>query len=410
MPIKIKSSGGGSVSLDVPNIGTDTTLTLPTFNATLVSNTSPTLTGNVAVSGANSFININGNNISPYSGMMKNRFINGDFRIDQRFAGTANINFSGSQYVVDRWWQGSGGLGGKMRFQQNNTDGPGSAATQAATGFSYYFGANVVSSNTVSVTDYVFLSQIIEGFNIADLAWGTANASPVTLSFWSYSSVPGTHGGTITSGIDSTAYPFTYTINTANTWQHQKITISGPTSGTFFSNNSAGLVVYFISGAIGTNYTRSNTFTWAATSRSWPTDVVNVVSSANGSFYLTGVQLEKGSQATAFDFRHYTTELQLCQRYCYVGSLITTGQCDSAGNPTVSVQLPVTPRAIPSLVNYSGSWRGAILGTITNLSVAAWDVNRVILQSTQSGSVNTLLSGASGSVNYTFSSELGTQN
>jgi hypothetical protein len=142
---------------------------------------------------SNSGISVGGLGISQYSGMMKNRIINGDFRIDQRFAGAANNNFtSGGQHVVDRWYHGSGGNipAGRMRFQQNNTHGPGSSATQIATGFPYYFGANVISSNTVSTTEYIFISQSIEGFNISDLGWGTANASPVTLSFWAYSSIP----------------------------------------------------------------------------------------------------------------------------------------------------------------------------------------------------------------------------
>ena len=123
-------------------------------------------TGNVAF--ANTNVSIGGQTISAYSGMMKNRIINGDFKIDQRFAGAANNNIVGNQYVVDRW-SCNGSSAAKLRFQQNNTNGPGSSATQNATGFPNYFGANVVSSNTVNSTDYWFFAQDIEVFNVADL-------------------------------------------------------------------------------------------------------------------------------------------------------------------------------------------------------------------------------------------------
>jgi hypothetical protein len=332
---------------------------MPTANGvSLFTNNSPVLTGNVAVSGANSFININGINISPYSGMMKNRIINGDMRIDQRFAGAANNNTANWQYVVDRWAH-FGTSVAKIRCQQNNTNGPGSSATQAATGFLNYFGANVVSSNTINAGDVWDLMQSIEGHNTADLGWGTANAAPVTLSFWSYSSIAGTHGGCILSSNGSRSYPFTYSINTANTWQYQTITIPGDTSavGTnWYANNNIGMyVLYMLS--CGTNYATGQMNTWnnGVVYPSVGNNVVQVVNNANGSFYLTGVQLEKGLQATAFEFRHYTTELSLCHRYYYRltnpanYTYIGNGRSINATYGDVLIHVPVPMRVTPVL-------------------------------------------------------------
>lgn len=371
MPIRISGSTGisgldGSASAPV-YAGANTNVGLFVSGNTVNVSATNLSVGNTVVS--NSGVSVGGIAVSQYSGMMKNRIINGDFRIDQRFAGAANNNIAANQYVVDRWWNFASAAA-KLRYQQNNINGPGSAATQIATGFPNYFGANVVSSNTVNNHDYWALAQTIEGHNISDLGWGTANAPPVTLSFWSYSSVPGTHGGTIAAPGDNSSYPFTYTINTANTWQYQTITIPGPTSGgstTWYTNNSIGMTVYFSLG-VGSAYSRSNTFTWGAAGQQWPTGTVNVVSNANGSFYLTGVQLEKGSQATAFDFRHYTTELQLCQRYFQksynpdiaVGTATSTGNTGyiewnwgtMTTNATVTVFMKQTMRDSPTFTTY----------------------------------------------------------
>ena len=311
--------------------------------------------GNVAIS--NSF-SISGQFVSAYSGMMKNRIINGDMRIDQRFNGAANNSRVGIQYVVDRWYAGATGAA-RFRSQQNNTNGPGSSATQTATGFPNYFGANVISSNaSYDASDTYYYAQPIEGLNIFDLGWGTANAAPVTLSFWVYSSIPGSHSGTIANGPANRSYPFTYTISTANTWQYQTITIPGDTTGIWFTNNNIGMYVSLNMGS-GSTYTTSSGNSWQAGYVQYVTGTNQVQSYANGSFYLTGVQLEKGSQATAFDFRHYTTELQLCQRYYIrrtsggVNGLIFPGGQQSAANSLITDFLPVSLRATPTF-----SWDG----------------------------------------------------
>jgi len=290
MGIKLNSPAGGSVEINVDSGVTGA------YQMKLPANGSGTIL-----------------TTSAQYGSMKNRIINGDFRIDQRFAGAANNNIALNQYVIDRW-RNNGSAAAKLRYQQNNINGPGSAATLLATGFPNYFGANVVSSNTVNAGDFWFTAQSIEGYNTADFNWGTAAATPVTLSFWVYSSVAGTHSGSIRNYDANRTYPFTYSISAANNWQYQTITIPGDTSGTWLSNNNIGVDVFFSLG-IGTNYTSSTTGSWQAGNYIGVTDAVKVVNNANGSFYLTGVQLEKGSANTSFDWRHYQTEFALCQRY-----------------------------------------------------------------------------------------------
>ena len=348
----------------------DTNMTLfANGNVTMTTANSVLRVGNTAIS--NSGISVAGVGISQYSGMMKNRIINGDMRIDQRFAGAANTGASTNQHVIDRWLCKTM-IAGRTRFQQNNTNGPGQSATQIATGFSNYFGANVVSSNTsYSAGDQYWILQCIEGLNIQDLNWGSSVASPATLSFWVYSSIAGTHAGCFANANADRSYPFTYTINTANTWQYQTITVPGDTTGSWFSNNGIGMYVIYNLGS-GTTYQSSSGNSWQSSFYQSVTNAVNVQSSANGSFYLTGVQLEKGLQATSFDFRHYGTELSLCQRYyqktfdqaTVPGSWSRNtgqgiGQCHNSGFFRLQHRFAVPMRSAPSVITYDSAGSSA---------------------------------------------------
>ena len=272
MPLSL--SGNGTIT---GNVSFGNTVTLSSVTATSVSANSINSASYVS---ANSVVIAPiGYALGPQT--MKNRIINGDMRIDQRFSGAANTSINGaSQYVIDRWAGYSNIPTGKLRFQQNNTNGPGSSTTQTATGFSNYFGANTTSSNTVNSTDLWLTFQCIEGYNIADLNWGTANASPITLSFWSYSSIAGTHGGVVQNGPQTRSYVFSYNITTANTWQYQTITIPGDTTGSWWSNNNIGMYVLYNLGT-GSTYLGSPN-SWGSTTYFAPTGSVQVVNNEIG--------------------------------------------------------------------------------------------------------------------------------
>ena len=325
----------------------------------------------------------------------KNRIINGRMTIDQRNAGASVTPASGAvTYVLDRWnffvTQAS-----KLTVQQSSVAPAGFTRSMLVTSSSAY---SVVSSDRFQTT------QPIEGFNVADLGWGTANAQTVTLSFRVRSSLTGTFGGAIKNGDGTRSYPFTYTISSANTFEDKAVTISGDTTGTWNTNNTSGILITF---GLGVGTTFSGTAgAWAGANFDSVTGATSVVGTSGATFYITGVQLEVGATATSFDYRDYGRELIMCQRYCYVGQLVTTGNCDSAGNPNVSAQLPVAPRATPTLNSYSGNWRGALLAAVTNLSITGVNGVSVNLYSTQTGTGNALVSGAVGVLTYNLSMEL----
>jgi hypothetical protein len=237
----------------------------------------------------------------------KNRIINGAMVIDQRNAG-ASVSVSGGAYTLDRWVYDPSASLSWFTFQQN-----GGAVTPPA-GFSNYLGITSTGANTPTSGQFTLVSQYIEGFNFADLDWGTANAKTITLSFWVRSSLTGTFGGALGNSAFNRSYPFTYTISAANTWEQKSITVAGDTAGTWIgATNGIGLRVIFGLG-VGSN-SLGTAGAWAGATYRSATGATNVSATNGATFYITGVQLEVGSTATSFDYRPYGTELSLCQRY-----------------------------------------------------------------------------------------------
>jgi hypothetical protein len=297
----------------------------------------------------------------------KNRIINGAMVIDQRNAGasvsTIASNFT---YTLDRWAYYAG-QASKFTLQQSTT-----------VPSNYKNSIAITSSSAYSVVagDIFVIDQPIEGLNIADFGWGTATASTVTLSFWVRSSLTGTFGGSILNSAFDRSYPFTYTISVANTFEYKTVTIAGDTSGTWLTTNGVGL---YLSIGLGVGSTFSGTAGAWAGSQYWSaTGATSVVGTNGATFYITGVQLEKGSTATSFDYRPYGAELALCQRY-YVQSNSAannsqfweiTGRFSSTTQSIFTISLPVTMRAQPAIsvtpaYNFGGGWYSNLAG-ITN--------------------------------------------
>jgi hypothetical protein len=284
---------------------------------------------------------------SPFG--FKNRIINGAMVIDQRNAG-ASITPTNEQYTVDRWnaWRSQAS---KYSVQQN----AGSVTPPA--GFTNYLGITSLSSYSLLTNDYFILAQKIEGYNLSDFAWGTANAQTITLSFKVYSSLTGTFGGSIQNSAQTRCYPFSYTVSFANAWTDVSITIPGETSGTWLKTNGIGAYLWL---GLGVGSTLSGTAgAWANAAYFSATGATSVVSTSGATFYITGVQLEKGSQATAFDYRDYGRELTMCERYYWksaVGTYNAIGSGSVTGSSQVSIYIkyPTTMRSSPT-VSYSGT-------------------------------------------------------
>jgi hypothetical protein len=300
-----------------------------------------------------------GGKLAPISSVFRNRIINGAMVIDQRNAGASvTASTTGSYvYTLDRW-RYYATAASKYTIQQN------AGSVTPPVGFTNYLGVTSSSAYSVGSGDTFFISQVIEGYNIADLGWGTANAKTVTLSFQVYSSLTGTFGGSLRNvDTPNRSYPFNYTISSANTWTTISVTIAGDTTGTWNTTNGQGIQVQWNLGSGSTFSGTANS--WQAGNFIAPTGATSVVGTNGATFYITGVQLEVGSSATGFEYVNYQTSLANCQRYYWkikapstsggVRNMFGIGATYDSSESITILQFPVTMRTDPTALEQSGT-------------------------------------------------------
>ena len=365
-------------------------VTIVYFTLTSIVNALPqsggTITGNLLVNGTTT---MNGAIGSGYTGF-KNRIINGDMRIDQRNNGASVTPTGANVYLVDRWLTQTN-LTSKYSVQQN------AGAVAPPSGFTSYLGVTSLSSYSVLTGDFSGLVQRIEGLNISDLAWGTALASPIAISFWARSSLTGIFGGALRNSAVNRSYPFTFTIFAANTWEQKTVFIAGDTAGTWLSTNGIGIELLFNTGT-GTTFS-GTAGAWASANYVSATGAISVVGTSGATFYITGVQLERGSNATSFEFTDYGRQLAQCQRYCQVLSGVALGRAVSTQTMGGAFFTPVVFRAAPTASNASFAVSGGSAGTATGYAATIYGLE--FYNSANNWTVN-----SSVQVSATLSSEL----
>ena len=309
--INLQGDTSGSISISAPSVAGSNTLTLPATTQTLATQ------------------NALG---------VRNLIINGDMRIDQR-GGTVTVNNASDNYGIDRW-QGRGTASDGVFTTVQDTESP--------TGFTNSAKISVTTADSsIGTSERYEYRHRIEGNNIAHLDWGSSDAKKVTLSFYVRSSVTGTFGGSLTNSAGNRSYVFSYTINTANTWERKTITIDGDTSGTWLTTNGIGIGVTFSLGH-GSDYVE-DAGSWYASYEAAVTSQTNLIATLGATWYLTGVQLEVGDTATPFEHRPYDMELQRCQRYYQLhdGMVAANGNESTSVYPAISFKTEM--RATPSL-------------------------------------------------------------
>jgi hypothetical protein len=307
---------------------------------------------------ANAIIDASGGNTATINSMtptadslqgFRNRIINGDMRIDQRNAGASvTLPNSTTTYTLDRWFAFENG---SMVFsiQRSST---------APTSFTNSILITTTTGAAAGASERSQLCSRIEGFNVADLNWGTANAKTVTLSFWIRSSLTGQFGGSLQNVNADRSYPFSFTISAANTFEYKTITITGDTTGTWATDNSTGIQLNFDLG-MGSSLL-GTAGAWVAADYRGATGDTKLSGTTGATMYITGVQLEVGSVATPFERRDYGRELAMCQRYYYrntapSGSQYGSGYNDSTANAFFNIPFPVTMRTSPTALEQSGT-------------------------------------------------------
>ena len=311
----------------------------------------------------------------------KNRLINSAMVIDQRNAGASVSITASNSFITDRF---------NFTVIAGSPVMTGQQVADAPANYKYSLKATTTTAaSSLTGTNRALIQQNIEGLNIIDLGWGTATASAVTLSFWVKSSLTGTFGGALQNSDSSRSYPFTYSIGTAGTWTQISVIIAGDTSGTWLTTNGIGIQVIFGLGvASGLSGTAGS---WSGNDYRSATGAVSVLSTLNATWQVTGVQLEKGSTATSFDYRPYGTELQLCQRYFWRMNGVSGGNATFAsamvwGSTDVRAVLtnPVLMRTTVSVsitgTNYGYANAGSVK-TLATINAADQTPQTVLLYS-----------------------------
>jgi hypothetical protein len=329
----------------------------------------------------NRVVDASGGVLAPISSVMRNRIINGAMVIDQRNAGAAVT--TADAYTLDRW-----------KFTED-TDGAASVQqiSDAPAGFNNSARVTVTTADaSIGSSQFTLFWQPVEGFNWADLSFGTANAKSTTLSFWVKSSLTGTFSGSLENADGGRSYIFTYTINSANTWEQKTVTIAGDTTGTWVTNNGIGVKVFFTLTA-GSSF-QGTAGSWG-TSRFGATGTTQLMSTVNATWQITGVQLEVGTQATSFEYRQYGTELALCQRYCeaFYQDASTVSPISwqyVSGGMYFIWQFKTEKRAQAAVSKINGTWTGSTPSISGGISTANFSSGSVFYLNSTAGTLNLL--------------------
>jgi len=300
--------------------------------------------------------------ISTNNTKFKNLIINGDMSIAQRGTSQANISSGATYYTIDRMRFGLLNFGTWTVSQ--STDVP------TAQGFAKSFKVDCTTADpSLGAANYGFFNYNIEGQDLQYLKKGTANAESLTLSFWTKSNKTGTYTFELDDNDNNRSISKTYTVDSANTWEKKTITIEGDTTGTLDNDNNNSLRFYFWLGA-GSNYTSGTLQTsWQSTTDAnrVSSSNVNLGDSTDNEWYITGVQLEVGTDASGFEFLPFDVNLNRCLRYYTTsqgvanwGSFAPTDEnaifgdrLENYSNVPVNHRFPVRMRATPTVTTYS---------------------------------------------------------
>jgi hypothetical protein len=280
----------------------------------------------------------------------RNIVINGAMQVDQR---GATVTASG--YSVDRFTITKTAMDELVIAVTQDTDTPSEFTTALKL-------AVTTEESAQAVDELLDIRHIIEAQNLQHLEFGTATAKKLTLSFWVRSSTTGKYSLLFLLDDDTRSNLQSYTISTANTWEYKTITIDGDTTGVIDNNSGIGMSIIWTLSA-GTNFTGTPHAGWGAYSETEDhahSDMVDFAAVDDGTFHITGVQLEVGSVATPFEHRSYGEELALCQRYYYfhvgnIVSIVGNGGYQTGTQVDIVINFPTTMRNAPSLVQTSGT-------------------------------------------------------
>jgi len=288
----------------------------------------------------------------------RNLIINGAMQVAQR--GTSTASVTGFGYHASDRFNTIMSSAGTFTVSQS---------TEAPDGFQYSHKYECTTADaSLSADNYNFLQQSTEGQNLYQLQYGNSDAETVTVSFWVRSNKTGTYNVELRISSTTNYNAQQYTISASNTWEKKVVTFVGSTANALSNtDNNAGLELNFWLGA-GSTYSGGTTQgnTWHTTTNARAAGNVNLADTIGNEWYITGIQLEVGEQATPFEHRSYGDELARCQRYFYkqqddqIHSLDITSSQTYHANRELPVSMRTTPTVTVSIIAESGFNAGTV--------------------------------------------------
>jgi hypothetical protein len=304
--------------------------------------------------------------------------------LDQRNSGSATTNGSSGYTTVDRW-KAYDNLSAGASTAQQVTDVPDNQGFKNSLKFTV-----TTADSDLGTGEVLFIQQSIEGNNFSVLRYGTSSAKTSTISFWVKSSETGSFGGSLQRSVNyDRQYGFTYTISAANTWEYKTVTIPGDTGGTWPTDNTAGASLMFNLGS-GSSRLISTANQWGTTSLGFQVSgTKNIAGTVNATFFVTGVQMEVGTEATPFEHRSFGDELARCQRYYFQMDGVTDrlgigGYAVSATEARMDVVFPCSMRAAPTISGTGTAQFDA------NQDSADWNCSALTIDAVPTGIISSL--------------------
>jgi len=284
----------------------------------------------------------------------RNLIINGAMQVAQRGTSFATMGNGDSQYTLDRFkWQESGSPTLEMTVTQDSS-------SPSEMGNSKSLKVEVTTAqSSLGSGDRVRIEQYIEAQNCQSIAKGTSAAKALSASFWVKSSKTGTYIVELQENDNDRINSQSYSISSANTWEYKTLTFPADTTGAINNDNGNGITFRMYLCA-GTDYTSGSLNTsWVGVSGNYTgaaVGQVNLADTVNATWFVTGVQLEVGEQATPFEHRSFGDELARCQRYFTTWEASWTGVAEGANyHQSALVSLPVHMRSTPTVARTGGT-------------------------------------------------------
>jgi len=291
-------------------------------------------------------------------GGRRNIAYNGAMQISQRSTSETGLGATTGYHTVDRFVLNMGNTAGRLTMSQESiTD---------LSGFAKAVKLDCTTADTsIASNERLIFVQRFEGQDLQQIKKGTSDAERVTVSFYVKGNANATY--TLELADEDNSRFVAQEFSVTSSWTRVVKTFVADTTGKFDNDNahSMSLNIWLHAGSDFTGGTfTSNTVHTTANQRVGDNQT-SFYDSTDRTFFITGVQLEVGSQATPFEHRSFGEELALCQRYFqYHVSTSTAARyyADQYSNGTLVLDQHHSPMRAVATGTVIGTWTVSNVG------------------------------------------------